>query len=221
MGGTYLEIGCSPGTTLVNFHKTFHYAVAGIDFSNVSVTLDTLERYGVPGRVIEADFTTLKLEEQFDVVASFGFIEHFTNYEEIIHRQMELVKQGGYFIAEVPNLRYLNGLIYRVVDPALLEKHHLAVMDPNELTRVVRSTNQFEILRSDYYFSCFLFFDANNPVISRHAIVKSTVYFLRRVLRSLHLDEIPNRWMSPYIILIARKTISTTDAGVSTVKRSG
>jgi len=40
---------------------------------------------------------------KFDIVASFGFIEHFTNWVEILESHISLLNNNGYLIVEVPN----------------------------------------------------------------------------------------------------------------------
>lgn len=205
-GGTYLEIGCTPGTTMVNFHKTFGYLVTGLDYSQTEVVRHTLEQYGVTdGEVIEADFTTTSVFRQFDVVTSFGFVEHFKNYAEIVCKQAEFVKPGGYLVVEVPNLRYINWLMYRIFDRDLLDIHNLDIMNPYVLSRPILNTGNFAIQFCNYYFTNLLFFDANNPVITKHSIIRKSVFALRQVMKALRIDNIPNRLFSPYIIMIAQK----------------
>lgn len=40
--------------------------------------------------------------ESFDIVTAFEFLEHLTNYEEVIREGKRLLKPGGYFIVSVP-----------------------------------------------------------------------------------------------------------------------
>ena len=41
-------------------------------------------------------------DESFDIVTAFEFLEHLTNYEEVIKEGKRLLKPGGYFIVSVP-----------------------------------------------------------------------------------------------------------------------
>lgn len=207
-GGTYLEIGCTPGTTLVNFYKTFGYSVTGMDYSQVDTVRRTLQRYDVrTGKVIESDFTTTPVFDQFDVVASFGFVEHFENYAEIVCKQAEFVKPGGYLVVEIPNLRYFNWLLYRIFDRDLLDIHNLKIMSPSALSMPIQSTGEYTIRFCNYYFTNLLFFNANNPVIARYPLIKRTVFVLRKLMRAMRIDNLPNKLFSPYIILIAQKNV--------------
>lgn len=205
-GGTYLEIGCTPGTTMVNFHKTFGYSVSGIDYSQADTVRKTLEKYNVVnGQVIDSDFTTMSVFDQFDVVASYGFLEHFENYSEIVGKQAEFVKPGGYLVIEVPNLRYFYWLMYRIFDPELLRIHNLKIMSPSALSDPIRRSSEFEILFNNYYFTNFFFLDANNPVIANRLFIRKNLFFIRKIMKVMKLDNIPNRFFSPYLIIIARK----------------
>lgn len=208
-GGTYLEVGCATGTTMVNFHKTFNYSVTGVDYSQADIARKTLEIHEVPDAVvIDADFTTMPIHTQFDVVASYGLVEHFQNYEEIINKQAAFVKPGGYLVIELPNLRYANWLMYRIFDRELLENHNLNIMDPAVLSEAIQKSGNFNILFCNYYFTNFLFFDANNPVIADHPFIKRMLFAVRGIMKLLRLDNIPNKFFSPYLILIAQKNIA-------------
>lgn len=206
-GGSYLEIGCAPGSTMVNFHRNFGYTVTGIDYSSVDIVRQTMTLHGVStARVIEADFTTLELQEQFDVVGSYGFVEHFVDYPDIIRRHSRLVKPGGYLVIELPNIRYFNWLMYRIVDPKLLSIHNLDVMDPVKLKRPIE--DDFDILFCNYYKTCFLFFDSNNPQVSQYPWRRRMLKMTQRIFEKLRIDNLPNRVFSPYIILIAKKHLT-------------
>lgn len=199
----FLEIGCTPGRGLVYFARRFGYRVTGLDYARLDLARATLDRFGVEGDLIEADFTTYESGDRYDVVASFGVLEHFPDPDRAIRRQAALVARGGYLVVEMPNLRYANGVLYRLFAPALLRSHNLAAMDLGRLRAALGP--EFEVLHARYAFTCALFFDAANPLVARRPLVRTLVQALRWPLAHLGLDDIPSRFFSPYMMLIARR----------------
>ncbi len=209
-GGSYFEVGCAPGTVMINFHRTFQYTVAGVDFSHVESTRNTLASHGIEAAVIDADFTTMPIDRQFDVVASWGFVEHFSNAGDIIKKQAQFVKPGGFLVVEVPNLTYFNGLIYRIFDKPLLDKHNRAIMHPAALSGPIPA-DEFDIVFCNFYSTNFLFFNFNNPAVASMRALKAFVRSAKFLFKLLRLDNIPNRFFSPYLILIAQRTLAAGD----------
>ncbi len=205
-GGTFLEIGSAPGTFLANFAKHFQYRVSGIDYSSVPIIKETLEHYGIADYdLYEADFTEFETDKKFDVVASFGFVEHFVEYDAIIAKQASFVDDNGYLVVELPNIRYFNYLLFRMFNPELLKIHNYQIMDDRELKKSVEALQDFTLLHCDYYKSCFLFFNEQNAEIAKRPLLRKIFVGLRWLLQKLGLENIPNRFFSPYLILIARK----------------
>lgn len=201
---TYFEVGCAPGSVMCFFAKVMGYKVAGIDFSSPEVTRRYLASHGVDDyRLYVGDFTTTEIQERFDVVGSFGFIEHFTNYREIIDRHARLVNGEGYLVLQLPNLRYFNWFIYRLLNPALLALHNLEVMNVRRLRASVKE--EFTILFCGYYKTCFLSFRDDNPEMDKHPALKSVFLLLKGLMKRLGLENRPSRFFSPYMILIATR----------------
>ncbi len=203
---TYFEVGCAPGSIMAYFYHHFGCAVSGIDFAAADVTRNCLESQGVAGYQLHTqDFRTFTTKRKFSIVASFGFIEHFTETGNIIAAHQRLVAPSGYLILEVPNLRYLNWLLYRCLRPEVLAMHNLRIMNPTQLQTQVTKSGEFEILHCNYFKSTFFSFNAGNVELHRSPWLKGALLAGRRVLRVLKLENIPNRFASPYIILVARR----------------
>jgi len=89
-----LEIGCVPGIFLGYLCKNFGYFPEGIDFVKDSkkITQGTLKKFGINKSIVyEEDFLGWKPTKKYDLVCSFGFIEHFKDTTRIILKHVTLL----------------------------------------------------------------------------------------------------------------------------------
>lgn len=201
---TYFEVGCAPGTIMAFFSKVYGYHVSGIDYCDPTVTKQYLQELDVAFEMTHGDFTAYHSDRTYDVVASWGFVEHFHNFEEIIKKHKELVRPGGYLIIELPSLKYANYWIYRLFNPELLKIHNLRAMSLKALRESVQEG--FEIVYGDYYKTSMFQFNPENHELLKRPFVKVFFLIMHKLMRLLRIDNIPNRFFSPYIVFIARKS---------------
>jgi len=104
-----LEIGCSGGKFLCYLTKTFQFQPYGIDFSDgLARTRETFKVNGLPEPTLfQADLFTWQAPRQFDLVCSFGFVEHFENFEAVVRKHADLVAPGGTLIISLPHFAHL------------------------------------------------------------------------------------------------------------------
>ena len=120
-GVRFLEVGCYPGRYLWYFHKYFGYRVDGIEYLKgcASRCGDFMKERNVPANIFHADLFTFTVDdpkERWDVVAGFGFVEHFSDTREVVERHLDLLRPGGYLALEIPNHAGLNGTVMKMVD---------------------------------------------------------------------------------------------------------
>ena len=203
-GGNCFEVGCYPGTFLIHLGRRFGYEVSGIDATPFVLTRmpPRFHQQGVKvGKFYQGDFLEFQPPGLFDVVCSFGFIEHFTNFEKIIDRHIRMVAPGGMLIVSCPNFRYLQFLFHRLLDPVNLRRHVLEAMDLGRW-KTVLTQRGMEILHHDYYRTAG--FWADTPRRGRWAW--HAIYYVKRISQVIDLRvNYPNRFMSPYMISISRK----------------
>lgn len=208
---SYIEIGGAPGSNLVYFNKKYNMHVSAIDYVDKSIIDNTMKKNGVTDyTVFDVDFVEYDIEihkETYDFVASWGFVEHFDNStcENLIDKHKKLVSENGYLVIELPNIRKFNWLIYKIMNPKLLAIHNLDIMDKETLYNMVAKDNSFEILYLDYYLTSFLEFNINSDFYEQHRVLKGIVSCIQTISRKLRINNIPNRFFSPYMILIAKK----------------
>lgn len=206
-----MEIGCYPGTYLLQLGSQFGYRMSGIDFvPEVSKLREPLEAKGVRvGQLIQADFLQYESKHSYDVVASFGFVEHFENLELLLTKHAALVKPGGLLIVEVPHFRGLHYWLRRGLEPELLTTHNLRAMVPS-FYRDWLDRNGFSTLYCNYFMTFDFWLSSSAPLLTtriapKHRAVVWASRLAKIALRRLHLEHVPNPWFSPYIVVVARK----------------
>jgi len=192
-----LEIGCYPGKFLAVFGSK-RYKLYGVDmFSKTHLMSDWLssQRYKV-GTFYQEDFLNFETGILYDVVCSFGFIEHFKNWKEIINRHIELTKEGGLTIIEVPNLKSpLYYFLYKILEPEVLKNHELPAMDLNAIGDVFKS-KECKIQSAQYIGSFYFRFVTKNNKYTR--LIANTINSF-----SLILNLLPKSLSARYIGVIA------------------
>ncbi|RYD81645.1 MAG: class I SAM-dependent methyltransferase, partial [Sphingobacteriales bacterium] len=132
--GSCIEIGSYPGPFLSTFGD-LGYTLNGIDFhpDNAIGLPAWLQSEGYKtNQFLCVDFFEFKPKQQYDVVASFGFIEHFVDYKSVINTHATLVKENGYLIITTPNFKgKIQHWLHRHFDKSNLALHNIKSMSPS------------------------------------------------------------------------------------------
>lgn len=141
-GMKLLEIGCAPGKVLSLLAHKFGVNVTGIDYSELGIrwAKELFETLNIPADLRCEDIFHTSLEESsFDIVSSFGVVEHFVDPTEIIRMHWKLTKPGGRVIISIPDFSQdrFYGRIRRWLDPDDLAIHNLNIMKPDALMAYV------------------------------------------------------------------------------------
>jgi len=182
-GKESLEIGSFPGSFIPTIARK-GFRVNGIDFNERNCTdlPEWLRSLQINvGEFYSSDFFEFVKNppKRYDMVCSFGFIEHFKNYEEVLLHHMSLVKPGGQLIVTAPNFRGLMQLIpHYIVDRPNLAKHFVPSMNPRKWKKILE-TNGFEVQYAGFFGGYGFWIDQKAP--------KSTFAYLaqRAVERSI------------------------------------
>src|SRR5947208_345372 len=152
-GGSCLEIGFLPGDILTYLSRRFHFVASGIDltpFRESEVRARMMRNGATVGRLVNEDFLSLSPEGLYDVVCSFGFIEHFSDPEPVIKKHVEFLRPGGTLVISSPNFAVAQYFMHYWLDRENLQNHNVKAMDL-DLWRRVLETNGMQILFSEYY----------------------------------------------------------------------
>jgi SAM-dependent methyltransferase len=132
-----LEIGCAASAWLPYFRKYFSCNIFGIDYSPIGIELTrkNLESQALTGVLALGDILVDDriFDREFDVVTSFGFVEHFRHPDRVIVRMSKYLRKGGLFVTGIPNLKGIFGEALRHFRRDLYQIHN--PMDLEELKR--------------------------------------------------------------------------------------
>ena len=150
--GTCIEIGCFPGRYLT-FLGRKGYELNGVDITpRVATEFPAwLKSLGYKtGAFSHSDFFKFNPEKKFDIVCSFGFIEHFNNWEEVFVKHLSMVKEGGMLIIETPNFRgAVQRFIHYFLDYKNYKRHYVPAMNPAKWARICKK-HGFKVIESGY-----------------------------------------------------------------------
>jgi 2-polyprenyl-3-methyl-5-hydroxy-6-metoxy-1,4-benzoquinol methylase len=210
---TILEIGCAGSQWLPYFAKQFGFKVSGIDYSELGCrqAREILTNEGVEGDVVCSDFFSPPEEMlgKFDVVVSFGVVEHFDDTAECLERLSRFLKPGGLMITSIPNMTGMIGYVLKRVNRRFFDIH--VPLDDLALALHHRKGG-LQVLSCEY----FLFVNWNviridnwdNRVWQEIGVrLRSWVSKGTWCIESLLPVLKPNRLTSPYINCVAAKPL--------------
>lgn len=198
-GKKAIELGAMPGNHLVYLHKEFGYHVTGLDYvSDITLLRTTFEINNVSEcRIINEDLFLVDMKDEFDVVFSSGLVEHFDNPIAILDRHYHMLRPGGVLFVGVPNTRYLHWILMTIFCKDVLDVHRTYLMSLPALRNYAHNKGM-DVLFCDYITTFRVFY----PTPRWFALCARVI---AKILRVAGLQNIPNRFASPFIFLIAKK----------------
>jgi len=132
--GRILDVGCGNGRFL-SVAKEQGWDTVGIEISS-SMANFARENYGVT--VIDKELTEAGFaSEQFDVVTTWGVLEHFHHPKVILHEIHRILRPGGLFVALVVNIDSTQVKLFGPNWTLLHAPRHLYHFTPVTLKRMV------------------------------------------------------------------------------------
>lgn len=149
----FLEVGSFPGRYLWYFQNFFDYQVSGLEYVEwcCEKSRQLLENSGVTGQIIHGDLFKYQPDDKtslWDVVASFGFIEHFSDTTHVIQKHLDLLKPGGYLVLVIPNHQGIYGDIMKFADYEKYKTHNR--MSYEDMCKGLENTSQAKVLAGGY-----------------------------------------------------------------------
>jgi 2-polyprenyl-3-methyl-5-hydroxy-6-metoxy-1,4-benzoquinol methylase len=195
---TSFEVGCYPGKFSAVFGKK-GYELNGVDLVDAVLDLESIytELGFKSGFFIKGDFLNLNLDNKYDIVSSFGFIEHFTEFKDVINKQIELVKPGGIAIIEVRNFNSsIYKFLYKFLDKKVLDSHNQDAMNFDNLKNFLLD-KKLEILKQEYVGNFYF-----RTVTYKSQIGDFVCSFLNNL--KIIIELLPYRLYKRYIVFVVK-----------------
>jgi L-malate glycosyltransferase len=202
--GNVIELGCYPGRYLKVFGD-FGLCLNGIDTTPKVANL--LEYFSSKNFCVDSfingDVFKYEPRRQFDVVCSFGFLEHFKNWQEVILLHLKFVKKGGLIFITVPNFRgFFQKHFHSFFDRENLNRHNLEAMQVDEWKAVLKKNNiEYEILFEGPFGDIEFWADEEKRNQLKRFALNKTLAFLNSLKR---LKLSPSKSYSPYLGLVIK-----------------
>lgn len=205
----FLEIGCANSIWPIYFYQYFNAEVCGLDYSEVGCEKSRAlwEYYKIPGSIYCSNFFSppSDLLQKFDLVISFGVVEHFEDTNNCLKSCAAFVKSGGLLLTLIPNIPSIIGFIQKRIDRKVYDVH--VPLTKKNLIDAHESAD-LKLMHCDYFMSMNLNV-VNSGSFSSHKFNS----FLRHVLSGTskifwmlekYGIKIPkNQFTSPYIMSVA------------------
>lgn len=214
---TLFEVGCGSSGWLPYFAKQYGLLVSGIDYSEVGCKIAerNLELQNIKyGEIICQDLFNQNWVNGrgYDVIFSYGVIEHFEKPEEIVNIFKSFTSPGGTIITLVPNLNGLNGWLTRYFMKDVYNMHRVITSDELKNHHVSNDLSNYKTNYVGTFSLTVIPWTTSNRGILKQGFLLRTfflklIYGLNLVLTSIFkiLPDMPTKYFSPYIICIAKK----------------
>jgi 2-polyprenyl-3-methyl-5-hydroxy-6-metoxy-1,4-benzoquinol methylase len=201
-GSRVLEVGCAPGKFLLWCALAKQAQACGVEYAknNHQATCRLFDAAGVPDADIrEEDIMRTTFEpHSFDVVYSFGVIEHFDDPRPVVSKHVEMLKPGGVAIITIPHFGAgsLYGWHARKMKRESYDIHNISIMSERALLKLAPSASD---ARTYTYgrFSPWLMSWKSSPA----PIAKLAVYGLSAIAL---LQPFQIKKLSPWLVLEIR-----------------
>ena len=204
------EIGSGDGKLLKKFADMLKMEPTGIEYSKEAARI--AEKNGIKTIVADAfDKKFLaKYKNHFDVVFSYGFLEHILPPEKAAKIHYDILKPGGYVIIQIPRFKGFNLFKVKFLRPDLVPLHNFNVMNEDKLAKACKDPRIEKIFCKNYGTFKFRFpMDKKN---FRYYLLKTICYLeylLNPCFRILFGDRGFETYpFSPAVMFIGRKKLS-------------
>ncbi len=201
------EIGSGDGKLLKKISSMLGCQPLGVDYFKEAARES--DKNGIKTIVADAfDRTFLKkYKNYFDVVFSYGFVEHIFPPEKAIKIHYEILKPGGYVIIQIPRLKGFNLLKAKLFRPEVIPFHNLNIMESDLLEEVCQSVEIEKLFCKNY--GTFKFRFPMEKKNTRWYLLKAICcleYIANPIFRLLFKDKgFETSFFSPAIMFIGRK----------------
>ena len=207
--GRILEIGCAYSAWLPYFAREFHLEPWGLDYldTGCAASREILRRANLPvDHVVCGDLFTppAGMLGIFDLVISFGLVEHFLDTADCVRACSRFLKPHGVMITVIPNMHGATGLLQKLMSPSIFDKHV-----PLDLEQLVHSHRAAHLIELHAAYLVPFNFGVVNPGTFATPLIRTVISKcgngITALIGALHeagLPLKPNRFTSPFIVCV-------------------
>jgi len=201
------EIGSGDGKLLKKLATMCGAKPYGIEYSKSAAEIS--KKNGITTIVSDAFDKNIikKYKNKFDIVFSYGFVEHIIPPEKAIKLHLELTKPGGYFVVQIPRFKGFNFWRIKFFRPDLIPGHNLTIMNEDKLEKICKINGVQKIFCSNYgTYKLRIPMDKKNYKYYLLKFLCNIEYLLNPLSRLLFGNNgYETKFFSPAVIFIGRK----------------
>lgn len=204
-GKSAFEFGCFPGRYLSYLGK-LGWVVSGMDLTpgiGEPGFRSWLQGLGIKtGMLKQGDALAYAsaTEDKYDLVCSFGFIEHFEDFLSLIDLHDRVLKPGGHLLITTPNFRgSVQKALHKNLNARSLQIHYLPSMKPELWEKRLLEKN-YSIEYAGYFGGFDFWYDEE-----KRSFVKKKILKMIGKLKPFFKNLPANEAYSPYCAIIAKK----------------
>ncbi len=203
---TAIELGGFPGYYAIYLKKYQELETTLFDyFIHPELINELLAVNGLQSgdiAIIEADLFEYQTPKVYDLVLSFGLIEHFVDTKAIIASHLQFLKPGGVLFITLPNFKSVNGWVQKNFDKENYHKHNISSMDLLLLKKCCTDLGLTEV--ETYYHGKFTVWLENKGHQNAFTkLIVKLIWLAGKVITKVVPFE--SKALSPYIVVKAVK----------------
>ena len=154
------------------------------------------------GEFVRGDAFTHSFSRRFDLVCSFGLIEHFGDWPTLLRRHAELVAANGWLLVSTPNFRgFVQRVLHVWLDRRNFEEHNVEAMVPSRWAEVIQPLG-FDVVNCGFLGPFDFWVGATHEQKPLHRLVFKTI---RRSIPLWRLLPNSVAAYAPYCTMVARR----------------
>lgn len=212
-GQSLLEIGCGASRWLPYFAVEHGVTVSGMDYAprGCAIARQVLDKEGIAGEILHRDALAEnpELQGRFDIVFSYGVVEHFSDTAACVAAFARYLKPGGIIVTTVPNVAGAVGAVQQRLERSVYDTH---LPITREHLAAAHRAARLDIVESGYLGVCD--FHVLNIVnvpkrgLRGHAVHAATrvAYRFSRLVWAVERVWTlrPGRWLAPMVYCVGR-----------------
>ena len=203
-GKTLFEMGCGSSAWLPFLAKKYNLLVSGLDYTHIgafnckrNLTIQNIKF----DEIIEQDVLTWDTDKKYDIIISFGLIEHFEKPETVLFNAYKHLNDGGLIITVIPNLM---GLAHQLTHRFIPESSDGYKKINKRILSGLHNSAGFNLLNCGYAGMIYPLLIPWSVRFKRLAFVNLLNAIITKLFRALKFNP-SSEYFSAFIIYVGKK----------------